>query len=167
MPYSIRPLTNEDEPFLWEMLYQAAHMAEEGETTVKAVIAHPVLARYVKDWGRQDDIGFVAIELNSNQSVGAAWLRLLTGDNKGFGYVDDTTPELVIAVLPKHRGNGVGTQLLTRLLAAAKASYPSVSLNVGARNPAWRLYQRLGFEVVEGSEKRTGGKYFNMKVDFL
>ena len=26
--YSIRPLTQEDEPFLWEILYEATHIAE-------------------------------------------------------------------------------------------------------------------------------------------
>ncbi|MEH2250914.1 hypothetical protein [Nostoc sp.] len=35
MDYSIHPLTQEDEPFLWQMLYEAAHMVEEGNLTVQ------------------------------------------------------------------------------------------------------------------------------------
>lgn len=63
--------------------------------------------------------------------------------------MDDGTPELSIAILPEHRGQGVGRQLLTRLLASARLRYPAVSLSVDARNPAVRLYEHLGFWVVE------------------
>ncbi|MEH1833605.1 MAG: hypothetical protein V7L29_16385 [Nostoc sp.] len=35
----------------------------------------------MKNWERKDDSGFVAILESSNQPVGAAWLRLLTGEN--------------------------------------------------------------------------------------
>ena len=165
--YSIGPLTQEDEPFLWQMLYEAAHMAEEGESTVQAVVNHPLIAKYVQNWGRANDLGFAAIELNGSQPVGAAWLRLFTEDDKGFGWVDDTTPELAIAVLPEYRNQGVGTQLLARLLSAAKVSYRSVSLSVRSSNRALSLYERSGFKIIEGSEpiNRTGGTSFTMKVD--
>ncbi len=168
LDYSIRPLMQEDEPFLWQMLYVAAHMAEEGESTVQAVVNHPLIARYVKDWGRANDLGFVAIELNSSQPVGAAWLRLFRGDEKGFGWIDDTIPELAIAVLPKYTNQGVGTQLLAHLLPAAEASYPAVSLSVRSSNRALNLYERSGFKVIEGSEtiNRTAGTSLTMKIDF-
>ena len=39
--------------------------------------------------------------------IGAAWLRLLKGDERGYGHVDDETPELGMAVLPAYRGRGV------------------------------------------------------------
>lgn len=167
LDYSIRSLTQEDEPFLWQMLYEAAHVAEEGESTVQAVVNHPLIAKYVKNWGRANDQGFAA-ELNGSQPVGAAWLRLFAGDDKGFGWVDDTIPELAIAVLPEYRNQGVGTQLLARLLSAAKVSYRSVSLSVRSSNRALNLYERSGFKVIEGSEtiNRTGGTSFTMKVDF-
>ncbi|MEG4167405.1 MULTISPECIES: GNAT family N-acetyltransferase [unclassified Microcoleus] len=166
--YSIRPLTQEDEPFLWKMLYEAAHMAEEGESTVQAVVNHPLIAKYVKNWGRANDLGFAAIKLNGNQPVGAAWLRLFTEDDKGFGWVDNTIPELAIAVLPEYTNQGVGTQLLDRLLSAAKVSYRSVSLSVRSSNRVLSLYERSGFKVIEGSAtiNRTGGTSFTMKGDF-
>ncbi|WP_293124267.1 GNAT family N-acetyltransferase [Microcoleus sp. bin38.metabat.b11b12b14.051] len=167
LEYSIRSLTQEDEPFLWQMLYVAAHMAEEGESTVEAVVNHPLIAKYVKHWGRTGDMGFVAT-LNSSQPIGAAWLRLLTGDDKGFGWIDDSIPELAIAVLPEYTNQGVGTQLLAHVLSAAKASYPSVSLSVRSSNPALHLYKRAGFKVMEGSEtiNRTEGRSLSMKIDF-
>jgi ribosomal protein S18 acetylase RimI-like enzyme len=168
MDYSIRPLAQEDEPFLWEMLYEAAHMVEEGNLTVQDAKNNPDLAKYVKNWGCKDDSGFVAILENSNQPIGAAWLRLLTGENKGYGYLSDRTPELAIAILPQHRNQGIGTQLLTHLLAAAKISYPSISLSTRATNPAFALYKRFGFEVVAGSEtiNRVGEISLTMKINF-
>jgi len=165
--YSICPLTQKDEPFLWQMLYEAAHLSKEGSFTVQDAMNHPDLAKYVKNWGDKDDRGFVAILESTNQSVGAAWLRLLTGENKGYGYISDRIPELAIAILPEYRNQGIGTQLLKHLLAAAKTSYPSVSLSIRATNPALALYKRLGFEVVLGSEtiNRVGKISFKMKID--
>ncbi|MFN6487423.1 MULTISPECIES: GNAT family N-acetyltransferase [unclassified Nostoc] len=169
MDYSIRRLTQEDEPFLWQMLYEAAHLLEEGNLTVQDAKNNPDLAKYVKNWGYyKDDTGFVATLKSSNQPVGAAWLRLLTGENKGYGYVSDRIPELAIAVLPQHRNQGIGTHLLTHLLAAAKTAYPSISLSTRATNPALSLYKRFGFEVVPDSEiiNRVGGMSLKMKIDF-
>jgi len=135
---------------------------------VQAVVNHPLIAKYVQNWGRANDLGFAAIELNGSQPLGAAWLRVFAEDDKGFGWVDGTTPELAIAVLPEYRNQGVGTQLLARLLSSAKVSYRSVSLSVRSSNRALRLYERSGFKVIEGSEtiNRTGGTSFTMKVDF-
>ncbi|HWF35637.1 MAG TPA: GNAT family N-acetyltransferase [Solirubrobacteraceae bacterium] len=53
-----------------------------------------------------------------------------------------------IALLPEHRGRGVGTQLLGALLAEAAGAARRVTLSVERSNPAARLYARLGFEVV-------------------
>lgn len=153
-----RPLTGEDEPIVWQMLMYASH-----EITLNSVKSQPYLARYAAAWGRAGDTGFVAI-IDNNQSVGAAWLRLWTEDNRGFGYVDDATPELAMAVLPEYRGQHIGTQLLFYLLKAVQGIYPAVSLNVRADNSVVRLYQRVGFVKIEGSEiiNRTDGISFNM-----
>jgi ribosomal protein S18 acetylase RimI-like enzyme len=150
MNYTIRPLTSEDEPFLWEMLYQAIYVPE-GQTAPSREVVHlPELARYVRGWGRADDYGFLASEAATGQPVGAVWLRLLGSEDKGYGYVDDDTPELSVAVLPEHRGQGIGAQLLTYLFASACGHLP-ISLSFSAGNPALRLYERFGFEVVSKS----------------
>jgi ribosomal protein S18 acetylase RimI-like enzyme len=63
-------------------------------------------------------------------------------------YVDRSeTVWLVIdlALLPDHRGQGIGTRLLTELLADAGAAGRPVQMHVERFNPARRLYDRLGF----------------------
>ena len=157
--YVIRPLTQADEPLLWEMLYHAIYVPEGQALPEPDVVNRPEIARYVRDWGQADDRGFIALDGGGKQPLGAAWLRLLRGDGKGFGYVDETTPELSVAVLPQCRGQGIGTRLLTRLLQVASNNHPAVSLSVAAENPALRLYRRLGFEVVG-----TSGTSLTMKV---
>ena len=51
-----------------------------------------------------------------------------------------------IALLPEMRGTGLGTAILTDLLAAETRP---VQLQVERTNPARRLYERLGFALVE------------------
>jgi ribosomal protein S18 acetylase RimI-like enzyme len=104
------------------------------------------VSKYVEAWGRVGDLGFVAVDGVSGEPVGAVWLRLLAGAEKGYGYVDDETPEMGMAVLPPYRGRGIGSELLKRLLESAGADYRQVCLSVSADNPALRLYERAGFE---------------------
>ncbi|CAN5600781.1 hypothetical protein BH10CHL1_BH10CHL1_38910 [soil metagenome] len=169
MPINIRPASQIDEPILWQMIFEAAHMAEEGHTSLQAVKDRPDLAHYVQAWGRNGDIGVVATESTHNQPIGAAWVRLLVGDEKGYAYIDDTTPELAIGILTDYRGIGVGKTMLMALLAIAKATYPAISLSTRATNlPAVRLYERVGFKKIEGSDvvNWTGGVSYNMIIHF-
>lgn len=141
-----RAATIQDEPFLWEMLYHAIYVLPGQPPPPTDIIHQPELSRYVAGWGGPDDIGVVA-EV-AGQLAGAAWLRLSGGGRAGYGYVDDRTPELTIAVLPGYRAQGIGNELLSRLLAEASHRYPAVSLSVIAANPARRLYERHGFVIV-------------------
>lgn len=152
MDWIIQALKDEDEPFLWEMLYQALYLSEGQTALPREVVYSPELARYVQGWGRDSDCGFVSIDPLTEQAVGAVWLRLLTGEDKGYGYVDDETPELGIAVFPEYRGQGIGTQLLTHLLESS-CGWSSISLSTSVNNPAVRLYKRFGFEVVSRSDE--------------
>ena len=157
----IRPLKVEDEPFLWEMLYQALYVPEGQRALPREIVQIPELARYFQGWGRRGDCGFLGCDPLANQPVGAVWLRLPVGEYKGYGYVDNNTAELSIAVFPEYRGRGTGTQLLTHLLASEWGRSP-LALSVSADNPAVRLYQRFGFETVSKSDgsltmKRNGG----------
>lgn len=147
--YRLRPAVADDEPFLREMLYQALFVEPGAEPHPRDDLDRPHIARYVKDWGRDGDLGFIAVDTVSRQPIGAVWCRLSTDDDKGFAYTNDETPELGVALSPEHRGKGLGTILLKHLLEQARGRYPRVSLSVSPNNPALRLYQRLGFETVE------------------
>jgi GNAT superfamily N-acetyltransferase len=111
------------------------------------------LARYVDNWGRAGDLAVVAHETGNR--VGAAWLRRFPASAPGYGFVDEQTPELSIAVVPSRRGHGSGQELLDALLDAAReAGHAQVSLSVEAGSPAVAFYERNGFEHV--GESRGG-----------
>lgn len=147
--FLIRPLTPGDESFLWEMLYHAVHVPQGQVPPPRSIVKEPKLAHYVRDWGqRPGDCGFAVINNATEQPVGAAWLRLFSRLDPGYGFVDADTPELSIAVLPGYRGRGLGTLLLNILLEFAGQKFPSVSLSVSADNAAKNLYERHGFSEV-------------------
>jgi ribosomal protein S18 acetylase RimI-like enzyme len=109
------------------------------------------LSRYVDNWGRPDDLAVIAHETGNR--VGAAWLRRFRSSEPGYGFVDEETPELSIAVVPSRRRHGQGQELLDGLLEAARgAGYEQVSLSVEAGSPAVEFYARNGFERVRDAE---------------
>jgi ribosomal protein S18 acetylase RimI-like enzyme len=54
-----------------------------------------------------------------------------------------------LAVMPEHRGRGIGTALLGNVLAEAEARGQPVTIHVERFNRAMSLYDRLGFVIVE------------------
>lgn len=78
-------------------------------------------------------------------------LVLVDGEPAGRMYVARDEDEILlvdVALLPEYRGRGLGSALLTALLAEADEAGKTVSLHVEHRNPARRLYERLGFVTV-------------------
>jgi ribosomal protein S18 acetylase RimI-like enzyme len=146
--YFIRPITSNDESFLWEMLYYALYVPPRQEPFPKEIIHTPEIALYVSGWGRAHDKGFVATDNRSGQAIGAVWMRLFPAMQPGYGYISADIPELSIALLPEYRGRGIGTDLLKHLLNKARHNYQALSLSVSPDNPAAHLYERLGFEVI-------------------
>ena len=136
----IRPAGAQDLPFLRDMLRHAYYARWGTEADVP-------LERYVAGWGRPGDEALVAID--EFQPVGAAWYRLFEQDEPGYGFVDEETPELTIAIVPSRRGRGLGEQLLSALLERARAAgYGEASLSVEPDNPAIHLYEHHGFAKV-------------------
>jgi ribosomal protein S18 acetylase RimI-like enzyme len=148
-PFSLRPLTPQDQDFLWEMLYQAIYIAPGKEPLPRRFLQQPELAHYAADWGRPGDLGRVAVLSQSAQPVGAAWLRLFAVEDPGYGFVAEDIPEISVALLPDFRGMGVGTALLADLIHTARPFYPALSLSVSTGNPAQHLYKRLGFHLIK------------------
>jgi ribosomal protein S18 acetylase RimI-like enzyme len=106
----------------------------------------PVL-RYVEGWGRRGDFSLILLE--DFHQVAAAWYRLFSAAEPGYGFVDEETPELTVAVVPSRRGRGYGNELLTALLEHAREEgFAAISLSVEPDNPALHLYERHGFTQV-------------------
>ena len=143
MTCRIRDASGADESFLVDMLYEALFVPPSAEPFPREIVDRPDLARYVRGFGhRPGDVGVIAED--NGVPIGAAWVRQMSLADPGYGFVDDTTPELSIAVVSERRGHGVGTELLASLMRRLNRC----SLAVDERNPARRLYERLGFEVV-------------------
>ncbi len=67
-------------------------------------------------------------------------------------YLDERAAEfrlLDIALLPEHRNRGIGSAILNRLLDEAARLNRPIRIHVEHFNPALRLYQRLGFSILE------------------
>ena len=135
-----------DGAFLREMLYEAAAWRRESPRPApEGILSSPAIARYVEGWGRPGDEGVIA-QTEGGKPIGAAWYRLFTDDEHGYGFISSSVPEITVAVSPSVQRRGVGTSLLTELIEQArKAAYPALSLSVEEDNPAIRLYERLGF----------------------
>ena len=140
MACEIRPATADDQALLTEMQYEAFFVPPGAERFPRSILDEPAIRPYHVDFRSEPgDVGVVAVD--DDRPIGAAWVRLV----QGYGVVDDRTPELGVAVVADRRGEGVGSALLTALFGRVQRC----SLSCDDRNPAIRLYQRLGFEVVE------------------
>lgn len=146
-PFLIRPFEPGDLGFLREMLYEAVCWRPGGQRPPRdEAISRDRLPRYTEDWGRPDDTAVIAVDSADGRSIGAAWYRLFPEDAPGYGFVDASTPEVAIGVVPGWRGCGVGGALLDALLGAARSrGFAALSLNVEPGNPAAQLYERKGF----------------------
>jgi ribosomal protein S18 acetylase RimI-like enzyme len=144
----VRRARADDADFLAAMLAEAVAWRAEAVASVDEVMADPQFARYVAGWPRPGDFGVVAVD--ASDRLGAAWCRFFTDDDRGFGFDAADVPELSIAVVAGRRGQGIGRALLRALLRESTArGCDAVSLSVEPDNPARRLYEAVGFRVVE------------------
>jgi len=141
----IRRGSNADVPFMRSMLAHAYAWR------VNALDADIPLTRYVDNWGREGDMVVIAHETGNR--VGAAWFRLFRRDEPGYGFVDERTPELSIAVVPSRRRHGVGQELMDALIEKAReGGHEQVSLSVEEDSPANKFYDRNGFAAAHESD---------------
>jgi ribosomal protein S18 acetylase RimI-like enzyme len=133
-----------DEPFLWEMLYQAIHVPEGNEPPPRSVLDDPPIAHYLTGFGSRDGDDAV-VACDDGVPIGAAFCRRFSADDPSYGFVSADVPEVGMAVVPTHRGRGIGRAMLTYLLDR----HPTMSLSVDTDNATARaLYESLGFAVV-------------------
>lgn len=141
-PLSFRPISEADTDFL-ARLY-ASTRADE-------MAAVP--------WSEEEKARFLRFQFEAQHRYyhetfrGATFdLVLQAGEPIGRLYLDRREDEhrlIDIALLPEHRGRGLGTALLRQVLDGAAAAGKKVRIHVEYNNPAMRLYRRLGFERVD------------------
>lgn len=159
----LRPTVEDDEEFLWEMLFYASHSYEEPGVGVDDIRSNPDLISYIAGWRSLDRFGVIA---ETDGLVGAAWLRRLTEQDVGNPvYLDPSTPELAIAVLRDLVGQGIGSTMLGRLIDESRERFPGIVLSAREGNPALRLYERHGFEITGTMVNRVGTRSVKMLLD--
>jgi ribosomal protein S18 acetylase RimI-like enzyme len=150
--FTARSVTDDDREFLCR-LYASTRADEMALVTWWSDAEKEAFLRFQFDaqskyWGeRFPDASFDIVEQR--------------GEPVGRLYVDRRPNEIRlidIALLPEHRGKGLGGELMAQVLAEGKARGLPVSIHVEHNNPALRLYRRLGFEKVEEQ-----GVYFLME----
>ncbi|MGL4696376.1 GNAT family N-acetyltransferase [Enterococcus larvae] len=150
--YRIRPINQGEEELLELFLYEAIFQREGVEPLPRSVIQQPELYVYIEDFGKKDDYCLVAEQ--EDQIVGAVWTRILSGNQSGFGNLDDQTPEFAISVLKEFRGMGIGKALMSTMLEELNIrGYSRASLAVQKDNYALKMYQNLGFEIIDSNEE--------------
>ncbi len=136
----IREIKPIEYSFLKEMLYQAIFVTDKKVVLPREIIEQPDLKRYIQDFGQNGDFCLVAEK--KEKLIGAIWIRFI----KGYGFVDNETPELSMAVLNGHRGIGIGKQLLTTMIDRLKNKrIKRVSLSVDRENFAYEFYKKHEF----------------------
>ena len=148
MDYIIREIRKNEYPILSEFLYEAIFIPEGMDKPPKSIIEQPELQVYIKDFGKADDWCFV-VEIKE-KIVGAVWVRIMND----YGHIDDETPSFAISLYEEYRNMGIGTALMRDMLEFLKnKGYRRTSLSVQKVNYAVRMYQKVGFEVVDENEE--------------
>lgn len=117
------------------------------------VLGAPHLAHYTVLLPQRGDLGVVA-EDPSGRVLGVAWTLRLPAEDRGYGFLDPSTPEASFWVADGARGRGLGRRLVRALVAACtRAGHGRLSLSVEAGNDrALALYRSEGFVPVPGRE---------------
>ncbi|MEL6659757.1 MAG: GNAT family N-acetyltransferase [Bacteroidota bacterium] len=149
MSIEIRPLDPEEIPFVKEMMYEALFVRPGQAPFPRDILERPELAKYIADWGRHSyDQAIVA--LSREQLVGAVWGRLFSAEQAGYGFIDEHTPEITIAIKKEFRAQAIGTLLLQAIeIPYLEMGVPALSLSVDQLSPAIALYLRSGYQIHE------------------
>lgn len=149
MNYIIREMYPNENPLLEDFLYQAIYQPDKTNLAPRSIIEKPELQVYIKDFGtKKDDYCFCAEA--DGKIVGAVWVRNING----YGSVDNNTVEFAISVFDEYQKMGIGTALMNKMLEHLnKLNYSKASLAVQKENYAVRMYQKVGFEIVDENEQ--------------
>jgi ribosomal protein S18 acetylase RimI-like enzyme len=148
---SLRSITDRDLEFLYEVY--ASTRADElavvpwDDAQKEEFLQMQFGAQHSYYQQHYSDATFDVIEVDG-RPVGRCYVQRRVDE---FRIVD-------IALLPAHRGQGIGSELLNELIDEAEAARLPVTIHVEQHNPAIHLYTRLGFTLIDDT-----GVYYLMK----
>ena len=145
MAYTIRSLHQDEISLLKDFLYEAIFIPEGVEPPPRDIVERPELQVYIEDFGtRQGDHCLVAD--CGGKVVGAVWTRIMND----YGHVDDETPSFAISLYKEYRKQGIGSQLMVKMLKLLKQQgYERASLAVQKANYAVKMYKDVGFKTID------------------
>jgi len=151
---TLRPICEGDEGFLFglfksvhEQTFAATELNEEQITDLLRMQFEAQQQQFRDRYARAD----FDLVLRDGAPVGCMYA--LRGPD-AFVLID-------IALLPEYRNAGIGRGLVNKLIGHAKDKKKALTAHVRKENPAWQLWQRLGFEVVSDD-----GVYLQIQVPF-
>ena len=149
MKYQIRELRETEYELLNDFLYEAIFIPEGAEAPDRSIIDLPELQIYVENFGKNDSDRCLTAEADG-KILGAVWARIMND----YGHIDENTPSLAISLYPEYRGQGIGTDLMRRMISLLRnMGFQQASLSVQKANYAVRMYQKLGFRVYRENEE--------------
>jgi len=149
---SLRPAQKSDDPFFYEVFrsVRATEFAVLGllPEQLEMLIKQQYEARTGSYEAQFPDSGN-SVVLSGDTPIGQFWVFRTPEE---FLVVD-------IALLPDHRGGGVGATLMKQFMAEADAARVPVRVTVATNNPgSLRFHQRLGFRIISEDPM-----YYNME----
>ena len=149
MDYTIREIRETEYSLLNDFLYEAIYIPAGVGAPSKSIISAPELQVYVSNFGTQNHDRALVAEVDQ-KVIGAVWVRIMND----YGHVNDNTPSFAISLYKEYRGMGIGTEMMRQMLAILKnCGYEQASLAVQKANYAVRMYQKVGFEIVDENDE--------------
>ncbi len=145
----LRRLQETEASILQDFLYEAIFIPEGVDPPPRDIINQPELRLYYDGFGRDKADNAIVAE-DDGKVIGAVWTRIMND----YGHVDDDTPSVAISLYKKYRRQGTGTKLMMEMLKLLRMQgYEKASLAVQKANYAVRLYEKVGFEVVDENDE--------------
>ena len=149
MNYIIRNIRGNETDLLKDFLYEAIYIPKGVEPPNKEIVEKPELRVYTDGFGSNKG-DYCLVADSDGKVVGAAWTRIMND----YGHVDDNTPSFAISLYKEYRGQGIGTQLMTKMLDILKENgYKRASLAVQKANYAVKLYEKVGFKIIDENDE--------------
>lgn len=111
MKYLIRQARKDEYNLLDDFIYEAIFIPKGTEAPPKSIIINPDLQIYVSDFGKEKHDNCLVAEVDG-KVIGAVWVRIMND----YGHIDETTPSFAISLYKQYRGNGIGTDMMKKMV---------------------------------------------------